>query len=118
MAGPSEQQRLEESRRRVSVLLSIADAIGGGVDLGAVRGAALAPLSPIAERAATLFARLTLAHLETVALILAGLADDAALARLMASLGLPSQGDLSEALFGDLIGPTSDVPKSPGGGVG
>ncbi len=113
MAGPSEQQRLEQSRRRVSVLLSIADATGGGVDLGAVRGAALAPLSPISERAATLFARLTLAHLETVALILAGLADDTALTRLMASLDLPTQGDLSEALFGDLIGPTLDVQDPP-----
>jgi hypothetical protein len=86
--SPSEQQLLESARQRVSTMLSVADAIGGEVDLALVRGAALVPLSPIAERSAVLMAQLIMANSEGVAVVLAGLADDKVLAKLLALMDL------------------------------
>lgn len=82
---------LESARQRVSTMLSVADAIGGEVDLALVRGAALVPLSPIAERSAVLMVRLIIANSEGVAVILAGLAADEVLAKLLEGMDLDAQ---------------------------
>jgi hypothetical protein len=85
--------KLELARQRASSLLTLGDAFGS-VDQGAIRKAALAPLSPISERAAALLGQLILVNLESVAVILAGLADDEVLTKLLAVLDREAQAQV------------------------
>lgn len=85
--------KLELARQRASALLTLGDVLGH-VDPAAIREAALAPLSPTAERAATLLARLILANSEGIVVILAGLADDEVLTKLLAVINLEAQAQI------------------------
>jgi hypothetical protein len=66
----------------------MADLLGSAIGPAEIRKAALAPLSPTSERAAALLARLIIANSGSVAVILAGLADDEVLAKLLALMDL------------------------------